>query len=133
MKTPRLLSSVALGAVLTAISSAQQAGWVSLASIDDELKLGKGETAFVVSVSQPIYLSIEPKDQAGRGIRLRPHMPASLIERPGRSYYERSEITAVGWHQPFPIAGPCTIRLGTAALVTMQVVSPQPVPQVSRR
>ncbi|GAA5484300.1 hypothetical protein [Haloferula sargassicola] len=120
-------------------AAAQRASWSSLAQIDDELILREGETAFVVSVSKPIYLSIEPKDRICRGIRLRPQRHATLVERPGTTYYERNEIVEVGWHQPFPIAGPCKIRLGTPALVTMQVVSPpkpeppQPAPGFIRR
>lgn len=97
------------------------ATWATLIKPDDKLQLKAGETALVVSVSEPIYLAIQQPQRSSRGLRLRP--PES------RRYYSRSRdyvnrrTQVVSWNKPFPISGPCTIRLGTPAVMTVRIIS----------
>lgn len=112
--------------------SAQRANWASMSNIGDELELKEGQTAFVVTVSEPIYLAITPKGQHCRGVRLQPVRHQPLFERAGTTYHQRNRLTPVGWNEPFSIAGPCRLRLGTHALVTMQIFTQPPAPESER-
>lgn len=95
--------------------------------IGDKLKLERGEIALVVSVSEPVYLTIAQPQRSSKGLRLRP--PAGR-----NSEYYRSSPTnfadvrtqATSWQRPFPISGPCTVRLGTSAVMTVRVISTNP-------
>ncbi|MEP4079337.1 hypothetical protein [Haloferula sp.] len=115
---PLLLLCLTIGAAAT------ESSWTTLIKLGDKLRLAPDETAFVVSVSEPIYLSIEQPQKSSRGFRLRPRSDRRhLFSRSSSSDYVHRRTQFVDWRNPFPVAGPCTIRLGTSAIVTVRIVS----------
>lgn len=107
--------------LLSATGFASNETWKSLTKIGQTIELEAGEVAIVVSVSKPIYLSIDRPQEYPTGLRLRPHRAARSDYY---STYSERRTQGVDWHRPFPVAGPCTIRLGTSAVVTLRMVSP---------
>ncbi|MGB6219728.1 hypothetical protein [Haloferula sp.] len=110
-----------LAILLSATGFANTESWRSLTKIGQTIQLEAGEVAMVVSVSKPIYLSIDRPEKYPTALRLRPRRE---VRSNYYSTYDERSTQGVDWHRPFPVAGPCTIRLGTSAVVTMRMVSP---------
>ncbi|MGB1130595.1 MAG: hypothetical protein ACPG4K_11140 [Haloferula sp.] len=106
----------------------ESAGWANLSGGGDEIELAAGETAFIVTVSKPVYLVVNrPSQYNSLSIRLRQRDPKIFYESISQRS-ERRNYALVDWKNPFPISGPCTIRLSTPAIVSMRITSPPPAP-----
>jgi hypothetical protein len=113
-----------LALCLSTAGLAETSTWQTLTKIGDELKIERGQIALVVSVSEPIYLVIHQPQRSSKGLRLRP--PESrqcyYTQSLSRDYVNRRTQVA-SWNRPFPISGPCNLRLGTSAVMTVRVIS----------
>jgi hypothetical protein len=113
-----------LAICLSANGLAENSTWTTMTELGETLELQPDEMALIVSVSEPIYLRIAPRHQTSKGLRLRPPVVRECYysSTNSRDYVNR-RTQVVDWGRPFPVSGPCTLRLGTAAVVTVRILS----------
>jgi hypothetical protein len=108
-------------------ASAFADGWKTLAGGNSSVTLKKGETAFIVSVSQDMIVQYSNESVWP----LRPvqfHLGTGSCNQGYSSHhsyrmsqYPQSVVPTT--KNPFPIAGPCTITVKSNGVATMKVVS----------
>ncbi|BCX48754.1 hypothetical protein HAHE_26620 [Haloferula helveola] len=110
--------------LLLTATAALASDWATLSKIGDEIELKKGQTALIVSVSEPSYLSVKDSTWSSRDLRVRPYRKDFRVWESRREDYP-GEVE-VGWRQPFVVSGPCKLRLGTDSVVTLRMIGGPP-------
>lgn len=122
-------TAITLLAVFSCVFSASAfaGGWKTLAGGNSSVKLKKGETAFIVSVSQDMIVQYSNENVwPVRPVQF--HLGTSSCNGGysshhsyRKSYHRNSAVPST--KNPFPIAGPCTITVKTNGVATMKIVA----------